>query len=89
MKPPRNIRKLGDAHCQCAGCGEYFNSDKAFEWHRVGPYSARRCLTVEEMRALGMVLKLDKRGDGWWVTELREGPVEAAPAPQDATEDAG
>jgi hypothetical protein len=50
-----NLR--GD-HCRCSGapyggCGEHFNSTYAFE-HRTGSWSARRCLSVDEMRAKGM-----------------------------------
>ncbi len=48
---------------QCAGCGEYFNSTHAFEKHRVGAHGVdRRCMTADEMRAAGMVL----RDDGFW-----------------------
>jgi hypothetical protein len=34
----RPTRKLTDSRCQCSGCGEYFNSDTAFEKHRVGQF---------------------------------------------------
>lgn len=48
---------------QCAGCGELFNSTHAFEKHRTGEMSARRCLTSKEMVEKGMV----KKPSGFWV----------------------
>ena len=63
--------KLRGDHCQCAACGLYFNSTKAFDKHRTGPYthdlSTRRCLAVEEMHAKGMVIS----STGWWITSAR------------------
>jgi len=48
---------------ECPTCGERFNSNSAFDKHRTGQYGAdRRCLTADEMRARGMVL----RDDGFW-----------------------
>lgn len=41
--------------CQCSVCGEVFNSTFAFDYHRTGDYTDRRCLTTEEMRDKGMV----------------------------------
>ena len=48
--------KLTEHRCQCAGCGEYFNSVLAFEKHRTGSHrrDERRCRTPTEMRAAGM-----------------------------------
>lgn len=50
--------KLAGDHCQCGGCGEYFNSTFSFDAHRVGTYApnTRRCLSVPEIKALGMTL---------------------------------
>lgn len=58
-------RILRGDHCRCSGCAEYFNSTAAFDRHRRGEYGNRRCLTVDEMTAIGMA----KNADGWWVTE--------------------
>jgi hypothetical protein len=63
-----NLR--GD-HCQCAACGQYFNSTYAFDKHRVGDYTGRRCLTVDEMRAKGMAQK----PEGWWISSIARGYV--------------
>jgi hypothetical protein len=49
----------------CTICGEVFNSTFAFEHHRVGPYTDRRCLSEEEMTELGMC----KNSHGRWITE--------------------
>jgi hypothetical protein len=40
------------ARCLCAACGLLFNST-TFDAHRVGNYTQRRCLTDEELHALG------------------------------------
>jgi len=50
---------------QCRGCGEYFNSNGAFDHHRIGQYSPkeRRCMTVDEMLADGM----SKNDGGFWI----------------------
>jgi len=48
---------------QCAGCGAYFNSTRAFDKHRTGRIGIdRRCMTAEQMSTAGMVL----RDDGFW-----------------------
>jgi hypothetical protein len=57
-------RTLRGDHCRCTSCGEYFNSTKAFDKHRRGSYPERRCLTPEEMLAIGM----SKNAGDWWVT---------------------
>jgi hypothetical protein len=49
---------------QCRGCSQYFNSNFAFDKHRVGEHGHnRRCLTPDEMSAKGMSLN----SDGFWV----------------------
>ena len=49
----------------CRGCGLTFGSLAAFEAHRTGDFSQgeRRCLTVDEIRTLGMV----QNTRGWWI----------------------
>jgi hypothetical protein len=60
---------LSGRRCQCAGCGQYFNSESAFNAHRVGNYAIKReCLTTPQMEAKGMA----KNKAQFWVTELRE-----------------
>lgn len=41
----------GGGHC--GGCHETFRSDSAFDKHRVGPFTDRRCLTPAEMETAG------------------------------------
>jgi hypothetical protein len=55
-------------HCRCSACGSHFNSTKAFDRHRAGDYSDRRCLSAAEMRMRGMTIN----SGGWWITESRE-----------------
>lgn len=63
-------RVLGAQHNHCAACGEYFNSLKPFERHRIGEFGVdRRCATVAEMLAMGML----KNAGDWWITEKRAG----------------
>jgi len=51
---------------QCGSCRQYFNSVGAFEAHRTGKFNVdRRCRTVDEMKAIGMIL----RDDGFWIRE--------------------
>jgi hypothetical protein len=63
-------RVLRGDHCQCRGCGEYFNSTYAFDMHRTGEYTheppkdGRRCLTPDEMHAKGMT----ENAGGWWIS---------------------
>ena len=67
-------RKLGSNRCQCATCGEYFNSAYAFDKHRTGDYAGlRRCRSPSEMIAAGMV-----ESRGWWVGSAREMAREGA-----------
>lgn len=56
--------KLSGQRNQCRSCGEYFNSNAAFDKHRAGTYTpnTRHCLSQDEMKAKGMVIG----GDGFW-----------------------
>jgi len=60
---------LRGEHNECPGCGQLFNSMKAFEKHRTGSHTdnGRRCLTVAQMEAIGMM----RNAHGWWITEQR------------------
>lgn len=61
--------KLSGDRNQCQACKSYFNSTSAFDKHRVGEFGAgRRCRTVVEMSAIGMVL----RDNGFWVGSIRD-----------------
>lgn len=61
--------KLGQQRNQCQGCKEYFNSNFAFDKHRIGEHGVnRRCRTPQEMIELGM----SKNHDGFWISETRE-----------------
>ena len=51
---------LKGCRCQCAACGEYFGSERAFDRHRVGDYAepgqwqeTRRCLPLTYLLAAG------------------------------------
>ena len=57
-----NLR--GDRN-QCPTCHEYFNSVRAFDKHRTGTWTTRRCLTADEMTGKGML----KNQSGFWVCE--------------------
>lgn len=55
----------------CAVCHETFSSTSAGDKHRVGPWTARRCLSPEEMQEAG--LRRNSRGvwaiaskTPWW-----------------------
>ena len=54
----------GDVN-QCPTCFTVFNSSKAFDKHRVGDFTARRCLSDDEMLAKGM----GPNRYGRWVSE--------------------
>lgn len=56
-------------HCQCGGCGLYFNSTYAFDKHREGKHGNRRCLTTDEMLLAGMTTN----ATGWWISQARSG----------------
>ena len=51
---------------QCPACGDLFNSSHAFDLHRAGDYSARRCLSVSEMEGKGMA----RNASGFWTSGL-------------------
>ncbi len=56
---------------QCPTCHDYFNSDTAFDKHRIGdfndPADPRRCMTVDEMEKAGM----SRNKAGFWITKKR------------------
>lgn len=59
--------KPGTNFCKCAECGRYFGGVRAFDLHRTGPASARKCadpagLTSKKGQPL---LFLNDRG--YWV----------------------
>lgn len=56
--------KLRGDRCQCSGCGKYFNSTAAFDKHRRGEMTARKCLTEQEMTGKGM----ERNSAGFWIT---------------------
>lgn len=65
-------KPLRGDRCQCQGCYEYFNSTAAFDKHRIGKrlrgqVLVRRCLRLDEMRALGM----SQNEAGFWVSRAR------------------
>ncbi len=59
---------LSGSRCQCTVCGLYFNSDYAFQKHRVGLHmpGERRCLSPDEMLEKGMALV-----GSFWVSKRR------------------
>lgn len=58
--------KLTGNRNQCQGCKQYFNSNSAFDMHRVGEHGVnRRCKTAQEMTAQGMAVN----HAGFWITE--------------------
>lgn len=74
MQQAREMRKdaiLSGDRNQCGECGQLFNSTFAFEYHRTGkhgtaenPESTRRCLSIEEMKGVGMA----RNEAGFWVS---------------------
>lgn len=62
--------KLTGRRCECTACGDLFNSESAFDRHRVGEFaglggtSSRRCLTQAELLASGWC----RNGAGAWIT---------------------
>lgn len=68
--------KLTGDRCRCGACGEYFNSTRAFDKHRVGPYESRSCMTAEQMREKGM----DVNARGFWITARNMSLWPALPA---------
>jgi len=57
--------RLTGSRCLCRGCGEYFNSVKSFDRHRIDYPDGRRCLSSDEMHQRGMTLNRQ----GFWITE--------------------
>jgi len=63
--------KLTGRRCECTACGKVFNSESAFDRHRVGEFaglggaSSRRCLTEAELLAGGW----SRNGAGAWITK--------------------
>jgi hypothetical protein len=61
-------QRLSGNRCLCRSCGQYFNSLKGFDRHRVGAYpNSRRCLTSPEMIRRGMTANRA----GFWITETQ------------------
>ena len=60
--------KLTGRRCQCAACGEYFNSVGAFEKHRTGSHQkdSRRCLKADEMEKAGMFCRERESARLWY-----------------------
>jgi len=54
-------------YCMCSGCGKFFNSEAAFDMHRIDVPAPkyRRCLKGHEMLEKGM--SVNKKGR--WVTK--------------------
>ena len=58
--------KVGKSRNQCQACKQYFNSNTAFDFHRIGEHGVdRRCMTVVEM--LGRNMEVNK--DGYWIKD--------------------
>lgn len=80
----RSDKLLTGARCECARCGQLFNSIKGFDRHRAGPMWARRCLTSAELTARGW----ERNRGGYWITERRiavASELEATIVPSAAT----
>lgn len=61
-------RRLTANRCLCRGCGEFFNSVRSFDRHRVwDSHTVRRCLAPAEMEQKGMT----NNASGFWITEPR------------------
>lgn len=56
------MKLLKGDRSQCQSCKELFNSTKAYDKHRTGSHSDRRCLSDQEMLAIEMYLGTD----GYW-----------------------
>lgn len=55
----------GSRYCKCSVCGHYFGGEIAFDKHRVGDMTDRRCMSEQEMIDAG--LHKDERG--YWRRE--------------------
>jgi hypothetical protein len=60
--------KLSGDQNECRTCGERFDSVTAFDAHRVGPITDRRCLTTAEMQECGLC----RKHGFWWADESEE-----------------
>jgi hypothetical protein len=60
--------KLVDDQNQCTACSECFACVTAFDAHRTGEITDRRCLTVDEMEALGM----RQKGGFWHADQVKD-----------------
>lgn len=68
---------------ECGSCKQIFAGTRAFDAHRVGPYTRkqqkRRCLSRREMRLRGMT----QNEQGWWMlisrTQIAKGEIEDVP----------
>jgi hypothetical protein len=78
------MKELRGDHCRCSMCSLEFNSTYAFDKHRTGSWTARRCLSVEEMHAKGMVVS----ESGWWLSTASKRPIPASDAIAGAAIDA-
>lgn len=75
-------RKLTGARCRCGACGFYFNSIGAFDRHRAGPPTNRRCLSPAEMVARGMTTN----DTGFWVrSRMTDADLQRADFSRDRT----
>lgn len=63
--------RVGGSACQCADCNKFFRSASGFDKHRTGDQDHRRCLTTEEMEAIGMAVN----AEGYWVAEKWKGTL--------------
>jgi hypothetical protein len=74
--------KLKKNRCKCSHCGEYFNSLRGFDKHRMGSFKDRgiyrRCLTIVELVARGW----SKNKEGFWITETHAQRRSRAAAPR-------
>ena len=70
--------KLTGQRNQCPTCSKYFNSNYAFDKHRVGAFeqrkkngvvtpSTRRCASESEMHSMGMSIS----STGWWISSKK------------------
>ena len=82
---PMNL-PITEHRAECPACLECFNSDSAFDRHRVGSYGdpsdPRRCLSVPQMIAKGFTTNLQ----GYWIRHKRSiGTSSRKPAPRTPT----
>lgn len=78
------IMHLTGSRNQCPSCKQYFNSNTAFDKHRTGKHGVnRRCMTVQEMTALGMLVN----HAGFWITEKRNDFMDIRSSGQSRTDE--